>query len=174
MNASDTDIRIIPTADAYLASFHACLGVVARERKYLAIVDAPPFEQTREFVQMLMSGGGVQRVAVDATDRVVGWCDLMRDRRPGFGHGWHLGMGLLPEMRGRGLGERLVRAAVDAARDAGAERVELEVYASNHAARRLYERVGFVVEGVKRGARVLDGEREDLVIMALTGLDPTR
>jgi len=45
------------------------------------------------------------------------------------------------------------------------ERVELEVFAGNDRARRLYERHGFVVEGVRRGARKLDGRREDVIVM---------
>lgn len=48
----------------------------------------------------------------------------------------------------------------------GMERIELEVFASNARAIRLYERLGFVTEGVKRGARKLDGVYEDNVLMA--------
>jgi RimJ/RimL family protein N-acetyltransferase len=50
---------------------------------------------------------------------------------------------------------------------AGIERIELEVLASNTAAIRLYEKVGFVHEGVKRRARHLDGAWDDNVMMAL-------
>jgi RimJ/RimL family protein N-acetyltransferase len=40
----------------------------------------------------------------------------------------------------------------------GLERIELEVFASNTGANRLYEKAGFVVEGVKKKRRKLDGE----------------
>lgn len=75
-------------------------------------------------------------------------------------------MGLLPEFRGHGVGERLARAVMDAALARGAERIELEVFASNARAIRLYERLGFVREGVRRRARKLDGEYTDDVLMA--------
>jgi RimJ/RimL family protein N-acetyltransferase len=52
-------------------------------------------------------------------------------------------------------------------REKGLERIELEVYGSNKSAIRLYERAGFVVEGVKKRARKLDGEYDDLVQMAV-------
>jgi ribosomal protein S18 acetylase RimI-like enzyme len=44
--------------------------------------------------------------------------------------------------------------------------VDLEVYASNTGALSLYTRCGFVVEGVKRAMRILDGRVDDVVLMA--------
>lgn len=46
-------------------------------------------------------------------------------------------------------------------------RIQLEVYGHNHWARRVYEKVGFVVEGVRREARLRDGEWVDEVLMAI-------
>jgi hypothetical protein len=73
----------------------------------------------------------------------------------------------LPEARGKGLGRQLILAAVDAARERGFERIELDVVASNERARALYAQVGFVEEGVRRRARKFDGQYDDDVIMAL-------
>jgi RimJ/RimL family protein N-acetyltransferase len=47
------------------------------------------------------------------------------------------------------------------------ERIELEVFASNTPAITLYEKKGFVVEGVKKKARKLDGVYDDMIQMAL-------
>jgi RimJ/RimL family protein N-acetyltransferase len=116
---------------------------------------------------MLLDGGGVQVLALDSADQVLGWCDLVRDTRTGFGHAWRLGMGLLPAVRGRGIGRRLAEAGIAAAAARGAERIELEVFASNTVAIRLYERLGFTREGVKRRARKLEGEYDDNLFMAL-------
>lgn len=43
----------------------------------------------------------------------------------------------------------------------------MEVYGHNHRARRVYEKVGFVVEGVLREARSRNGEWVDEVVMGL-------
>lgn len=51
----------------------------------------------------------------------------------------------------RGVGERLLAATLEACRRAGAERMLLEVRASNVAAQRLYERAGFGVNGRRAG-----------------------
>jgi ribosomal protein S18 acetylase RimI-like enzyme len=49
------------------------------------------------------------------------------------------------EVRGRGCGEQLTMAALDAARAAGARTVELTSRPSREAANRLYQRLGFIL-----------------------------
>jgi RimJ/RimL family protein N-acetyltransferase len=61
-----------------------------------------------------------------------------------------------------------MRTAVDWARGTGVvTRVELQAFAGNDAATRLYERLGFVTEGRRRRAVFRDGEYQDDVIMAI-------
>jgi hypothetical protein len=64
---------------------------------------------------------------------------------------------------GKAIGHRDVRAD----RGRGVERIELEVFASNATAIALYRRLGFVTEGVRRRARMLDGQHDDNLMMAL-------
>ena len=45
--------------------------------------------------------------------------------------------------------------------------MELDVYASNTPAIHLYEKFEFQVEGRKREARKLDGNYDDLIVMAI-------
>lgn len=62
-----------------------------------------------------------------------------------------LALAIRPEARRRGAGSALLRAAIAGARAESARRVLLEVARDNAAARRLYERAGFVVFNVRRG-----------------------
>jgi len=55
-----------------------------------------------------------------------------------------------PELRGQGLGSALLAHVLEEGRAAGACRATLEVRRSNDDARRLYERFGFRVAGVRR------------------------
>ena len=173
-------IGIVPTRDEHVLGFQRCVDVVARERQYLTFIEGPPLEMAREFVQHVLATGGVHLVALTpapapgAAGDVVGWCDIIRDTRPGFTHSGRLGMGLLPSYRGRGIGARLALAAIARAAEQGLDRIELEVYASNTRAIALYERLGFVREGVKRAARRLDGRVEDNVLMARIAAGTTR
>jgi ribosomal protein S18 acetylase RimI-like enzyme len=77
------------------------------------------------------------------------------------------GFAVDPAHRRRGLGRALLDAAAAEARARGARRLTLRVLAHNEPARRLYERAGFVVEGVLRGEFFLDGAYVDDVLMAL-------
>lgn len=77
------------------------------------------------------------------------------------------GLGVLPAAQGRGVGEALVRAAVERARAEGAAKVTLRVLGTNPTARRLYERCGFAVEGVLVGEFIIAGAVVDDVWMAI-------
>ena len=50
---------------------------------------------------------------------------------------------VVPERRGHGIGRRIMLAAIDAARDAGADYMDLGTSEDDRAARRLYESLGF-------------------------------
>ena len=56
-----------------------------------------------------------------------------------------------PSWRRRGIGRRLVETALAEAVGRGAGSATLEVRRANRAARRLYERLGFVRDGIRRG-----------------------
>jgi ribosomal protein S18 acetylase RimI-like enzyme len=159
--SADVVVRRSSRGDA--ESTRRCLDAVARERRWLGFLKAPPLEQVRAFVAV---PGFIQFVALSGA-QVVGWCDVSPNPLEGFRHSAVLGMGLLPGYRGRGLGRALLGETLRAARAAGLTRIELEVVASNRAAIALYERSGFVREGTKRSGRVLDGEAEDIHCMAL-------
>ena len=78
------------------------------------------------------------------------------------------GLAVDPARRGRGIGRRLVDAAVESAARRGAHRLTLRVLGPNAPARALYEAAGFVVEGVLREEFLLDGRYVDDVFMART------
>ena len=96
---------------------------------------------------------------------------MVRHISPGkseeFTHCGTLGMGVLRDHRRQGIGTRLMERTISKAKVRGIERVELEVYASNVPAISMYEKRGFVHEGVKRRARKIDGVYDDILVMAL-------
>jgi ribosomal-protein-alanine N-acetyltransferase len=59
-------------------------------------------------------------------------------------------LAVLPELRGRGLGTRLLATIIDEAARLGATLLTLEVRQSNLPARRLYERALFYQDGVRK------------------------
>lgn len=61
-------------------------------------------------------------------------------------------MYLLPELRGRGFGEKLLRRCLDAARQRGYRRCYLETLTRMEAAQRLYAKAGFTRRPAALGA----------------------
>ena len=157
IGAIDMDtVEIVPITQDHIDGFHRALDFVARERRYLAWLEAPPPEVTRAFVLDHLKRGHPQFVAVSAGE-VVGWCDIQPRDRPIFAHVGILGMGLLPRFRGRGIGTDLIRRSLAAARAFGFHRVELTVREHNTGAVELYRKVGFATEGLQRDAVQVDG-----------------
>lgn len=86
-----------------------------------------------------------------------------------------LGLSVLPEAQGRGVGTALMQAMCDWADHWGQLlRIELHVYADNERAIRLYKRFGFVHEGTHRGFALRDGRYVDSLSMARLHPNPPR
>lgn len=158
------EIREIGEAD--IPGFRNCLDAVARERRFLAQLEAPPIENVRDFILAGIERNDIRLVALDGY-KVVGWCDITPHGFEGLDHVGELGMGVLKEYRGQRIGLALLREAVRLAQERGLEKVELDVFATNTPAIRLYEKEGFEVEGRKRLARKLDGAYDDIIGMGL-------
>src|SRR6266478_314634 len=148
-------VKIVPIKRAYIDSFHRTLDIVARERRYLSFLEAPPIESTRAFILDNIERRYPQLVAISA-DEVVGWCDVTPKPRPIYAHVGVLGMGLLPQFRRQGVGTRLIRPTLVMARDFGFSRIELTVRENNTGAIELYKKVGFEMEGRRRNAIRVD------------------
>ena len=109
-------------------------------------------------------------VVAEVDGRAVGWGKIEHPTPlPSSTHVWHVtGLAVDPEFEGRRVGRALMEALIDQARERGGRRITLRVFGSNARAQRLYERLGFELEGVLRGEfRVGDDEYVDDLFMAL-------
>jgi RimJ/RimL family protein N-acetyltransferase len=83
----------------------------------------------------------------------------------GFGE---IGMFVLPEWRGRGVGSALLSAALEWSHERGLHKLSLGVFAHNQAALALYRKFGFVEEGRRiKQFRRSSGELWDAIEMGL-------
>ena len=71
-----------------------------------------------------------------------------------------------PEYQRGGLGKALLKVVLVHMQNTGATRCLLEVRKSNAAARRLYERNGFCLDGVRKNYYPVRGGREDALLMS--------
>ncbi|MFP5116167.1 ribosomal protein S18-alanine N-acetyltransferase [Bacillaceae bacterium C204] len=70
---------------------------------------------------------------------------------------------ILPEFRGRKLGEAILRKMMSVAREMGAKSMTLEVRVSNHVAQSLYRKLGFQNGGIRKN--YYSDNQEDGLVM---------
>ena len=157
--------QVVPTERRHIAGFRDVLDSVARERRYLAFLEAPSAAQMRRFVLNNLRNGYPQFVAVE-DDRVLGWCDIVPKRHVTLRHVGALGMGVAAPHRARGIGKALLQATTAGAAARGISRIELLVRADNEHAIALYRRFGFELEGRLRNYLIVDGAAHDVLAMA--------
>lgn len=158
--------RIVPMAQRHATSFHALVDAVARERSYLAFLEAPRLADTRRWLATTLAAKN-PFFLVMVEDRAIGWCDVSRIERDTMRHVGVLGIGLARDYRHQGIGQQLMEHVIAAAWRAEFLRIELRVRQSNLNAIALYERLGFVTEGIARAATRVDEDFHDTRMMAL-------
>jgi RimJ/RimL family protein N-acetyltransferase len=99
---------------------------------------------------------------------VLARMSLARDPHPASRHVADLGLMVDARHRRRGIGTKLLDAAVEWARLSGVTKLELHVFPWNEPAIQLYESFGFEREGYRKRHYDRDGEFVDAVLMAYT------
>lgn len=156
--------KVIYPDEKYFPSFHEAVSVVAKERIYIEMIEAPPLEKVASFQRKLISKNAPVYYAI-SEDKVVGWCDVFPEENPRQNHRGGLGMGILPEFRGQGIGSQLLQKVIEHAKSFGFEKIELKMYISNVSAIGLYKKFGFNQEGLIKKFRKLDGQYFDCIAM---------
>lgn len=150
-------VRPLTRADAAaLQRFNAELSDASRER-------FPPHAYDDETVKRALDR------AEQGEDLLLGL--FKEDRIAGYFFLWYftrpvplLGIGLLDECQGRGLGRQMMQILIDAARHAGCDGIELTTRMHNEAAFVLYQKLGFVHYS---DTETLDGNGERLTERAM-------
>ncbi|MDN8091037.1 GNAT family N-acetyltransferase [Burkholderia multivorans] len=125
----------------------------------------PSFEKWQQRLERIRERG-VSRVA-EVDGAVVGHLALHTEPNPRRRHAAGLGMMLDASRHGRGIGSRLLAAAIDLAENwLDVTRIELTVFVDNRAAIALYEKHGFRIEGESPDYALRDGAYASVYRMA--------
>lgn len=127
------------------------------------------FIDTSGFEQMIRidteSPSNICLVAV-VDNRIIGFsrCEGLALKR--LAHKVEFGVGVLKEFWGYGIGKNLLQVSIDWADANNIKKIALQVLETNDKARRLYEKLGFTVEGIlKNDKRLSDGKYYHTIIM---------
>ena len=114
----------------------------------------------------------VERVADGRAIGTIGWHQV-RYGPNDPSRAWNLGIALIPDGRGQGLGSEAQRLMADelfATTDV--DRVEASTDVENIAEQRSLEKAGFTREGIQRGAQFRAGAYHDLMTYSRLRTDP--
>ena len=158
------EIRRASPQDA--AGIVAVLEVVAAERIHSVIETVWTVEQEASYLQSLSPRESFH-VAVAARAGIIGFqsLDLWSALLPSMSHVGHVGTFLLPDWRGLGVGRQLWKATESFAREAGFQKLAIQVRASNSPAQRFYRKLGFKECGRLTRQVIIDGVADDEVLM---------
>ena len=165
MKSLKETISIGSPLECHLASFHELIEYLAREPLHLTAIEPPSKAILLKAFQQHITER-LPLVTAVKHNKVVGWCAIGPNKKPGFTHTGALGIGLLPEYRRIGIGTSLLNAALAKAKSMQLTRIELEVFSSNNPAIAFYSKHGFKIEGCKVNARLHESIYDDVLIMA--------
>jgi ribosomal protein S18 acetylase RimI-like enzyme len=128
--------------------------------------EAQPPEYWKDLATRASGAGGELIMVADSRGELEAMTGIYTPKQPKLRHsGIIWGVYVRPEARGRGLGEALIRSVLDWARERKLATVRLSVVATNHSAKRCYERCGFSVYGVEPMAVQWQGKFYDEFLM---------
>ncbi|MBD8099453.1 GNAT family N-acetyltransferase [Pseudomonas fluorescens] len=164
MRTPDLPIVIQRFTEAHLEGVAALYNEPAVCRQVLQM----PFQSVEAWRKRLVMDNErrLQLVALHGGE-VIGQLGLEQYLRVRQAHVGSFGMGVATAWQGRGIGSKLLTAALDVADNwMNLHRVELTVYADNETAHNLYRKFGFEVEGRLRDYALRDGVFVDTLSMA--------
>ncbi|WP_405079135.1 GNAT family N-acetyltransferase [Paenibacillus chitinolyticus] len=128
-----------------------------------AFIDAPGFVK---LIQADSDSAGNLFLVAAVEDRIVGYSRCQGNELIRFSHKVEFGVGVLKEFWGYGIGKHLLQTSIDWADSIGMAKMTLTVLETNEKAVRLYEKLGFEVEGVLRKDKLLsDGTYYSTLVM---------
>lgn len=144
-----------------------CTNSVALEGIYIASEGvSDPGSFRRKFWEPIKKGDHVCIVA-EVDGIVAGYLNLQLGTPSKRRHTAYVGMLIVNELRGMGIGTALMSQAIRLAGERNVKKLFLSLFSINARAMEFYKRSGFGVEAVHKGQFIIGGEYVDEVYMAM-------
>jgi len=131
------------------------INSLVSERVFIDIQEKQTKLKEKKWLLSLLKdikGGKSVALVAEINGKVVGLANVEREKSKSMSHVAHFGIALIKEARGRGIGEKLLRAIVaEAKKVLKIKIVTLSAFADNRPAVSLYRKCGFVKTETMRG-----------------------
>ncbi|MGL5616506.1 MAG: GNAT family N-acetyltransferase [Sarcina sp.] len=119
----------------------------------------------KKIIKKSIDGENLILVATDQ-GKIIGFLLGERGMAKRIKHSIYVVIGINEKYRGKGTGKKLFSELDKWVLENKITRLELTVICSNIIAKNLYEKNGFVVEGIKKNSMIIDGKYVDEYFMA--------
>ena len=160
-------IRPIQVADA--AAFAALLEQLDHESRFLMF---EPGERNtsathwQSLIEAMLAGDESTIFVAEHEGELVGFLRARGETLHRVRHTALIGLAIRQSYVGQGMGTRLFAAVEEWARTRNLHRLHLTVMTHNHRAVALYQKMGFVIEGLHKATMWVDGQYVDEFTMA--------
>lgn len=124
-------------------------------------------EQEDEMIKNYLAHSDKLIIVPECESKIIGMMDFSVGGKRRNSHAGEMGMSLLPDFRGAGIGREMLNALLSWAKEnPRVEKINLRVHAKNASAIRLYKKAGFEEEGREvKGAKLAEGIYDDVILM---------
>ena len=146
---------------------HSYLNEIAADKSDVLFLrpNGFPFDQVEKLVKGSCESTDQLFLVAKNESGIVGTLTFNRYDRAETQHSGDFGMSVHPDHRRKGLGSRLIAELEAWGQANGLFKIELQVWSNNITAIRLYEKLGYETEGVRKGAILRDGDCHDSILM---------
>jgi RimJ/RimL family protein N-acetyltransferase len=139
------------------------INSVASEKYY--VVPERSREDWDEAIREIKNRKGLI-ITAQVDEKTVGMAHLVRGKFEKNKHVGFLGISIVNEFRGMGIGTAMMKYMMEwARRQKGLEKISLTVFSTNKAAINLYRTFGFQIEGISKRQYRIEGKYIDETIM---------
>lgn len=161
------EIRNLSVRPVHPDDVNALYDIFRRPEVCRTTLQMPSQEINLTEDRVLRPPAGIHRFVAISEKQIVGSISIVQRQNPRRSHSAGLGMMVHPNFWGQGIGTFLMESILDLADNwLNLIRIDLLVNVDNPAGVRLYEKFGFVVEGMKRYHAYGDGRWADSYVMA--------
>lgn len=105
-------------------------------------------------------------LVAEVRDRIVGFSRCEGNQLKRYSHKIEFGVCVLKEFWGYGIGKNLLKESISCADSNGLKKITLNVLETNEKAIKLYQKLGFEIEGILKKDKILsDGNYYNTIIM---------
>ena len=139
-------IRLVEPSDA-----RAMMGLVRRikmETPYVIMTEAEALEGQQRIIEHFLADSHSLMLVVEVDGQLVGMGNVIGSYEPNQGHVAELGLCLVQEYWGYGIGSALMEELLYGAKELDFKVLQIEVIEQNNRARQLYLKYGFAECGI--------------------------